>query len=170
MSPHELRKLAEDTVALPVNESQAERLARIQLARSVLQLLDDTERDIAQLKLRPPMGCYTCEVHNDQLVERIERMCEAVCESCARSAAFVDAQKWPLPPRQSPEQTDEEFEALVAEIKASSLAAIDKEEAARREAFIQGFVHSKDPKTAHATLLVLPEAEAAYAQWRESRS
>lgn len=44
------------------------------------------------------MGCYTCEGHNDQLVERIERMCEAVCAECAAKAAFVDAQKWPLPP------------------------------------------------------------------------
>jgi translation initiation factor 2 beta subunit (eIF-2beta)/eIF-5 len=55
------------------------------------------------------MGCYTCEGHNDQLVERIERMCEAVCAECAAKAAFVDAQKWPLPPRDDVELGDAEL-------------------------------------------------------------
>jgi hypothetical protein len=39
----------------------------------------------------------------------------------------------------------------------------------RREAFIQGFVAARDPKTPATTLAVLPEAEAAYAVWRASR-
>jgi hypothetical protein len=43
-------------------------------------------------------------------------------------------------------------------------------EAIRREAFVQGFIVAKDPKTASATLMLLPEADAAHAAWRATRS
>jgi len=74
------------------------------LARAVLV----QRKEIVQLKLRPPMGCYTCEGHNEQLVDRIERMCEAVCPACAALPAFVAAQQWPLPDREGNEIYDDD--------------------------------------------------------------
>lgn len=79
-----------------------------ELALLAPRLIDE----IRALKLRPPMGCYTCEVHNDQLVERIDMMVEAACPACAAAPAFVAAQQWPLPERES--VREEEFAELVA--------------------------------------------------------
>lgn len=43
-------------------------------------------------------------------------------------------------------------------------------EAIRREAFVQGFIAAKDPKTAGETLTLLPEADKEYAEWRKKRA
>jgi hypothetical protein len=40
----------------------------------------------------------------------------------------------------------------------------------RREAFVQGFVAAKDPKSAHDTLVILPDAERAYEEWKRTRT
>lgn len=42
-------------------------------------------------------------------------------------------------------------------------------EAIRREAFVQGFVAARAPKTALETLLVCTDADVAYAEWRAQR-
>lgn len=42
-------------------------------------------------------------------------------------------------------------------------------EAIRREAFVQGYIARRDPKTPHETLKLLPEADKAYEAWVESR-
>ncbi len=42
-------------------------------------------------------------------------------------------------------------------------------EAIRREAFVQGFIAARDPKTAQATLELLPLADAQYAIYRATR-
>ena len=39
----------------------------------------------------------------------------------------------------------------------------------RREAFVQGYVAARDPKTPAQTLLLLSDADEAYAAWRAGR-
>ena len=46
---------------------------------------------------------------------------------------------------------------------------LKEREMIRREAFVQGFVAARDPKTALETLLVCSEADTAYAEWRAQR-
>lgn len=47
-----------------------------------------------------------------------------------------------------------------------AVKAIRAIEAVRREAFVQGFVAARDPKSAMETLSMLSKADEAYAIWR----
>jgi len=67
----------------------------------------------------------------------------------------------------------DEFAASMSKKPPKTLAQIAEErsaDAVRREAFVQGFIAAKDPKTAAGTLLLCAEADAAYIEWRKTRS
>lgn len=126
MNDDELRKIRDDIR----RAWEAPIIQNPELLVPCLKLIAEIDRlraEVQTLQLRPPMGCYTCEGHNDQLVDRIERMCEAVCAECAAKDAFVDAQKWPLPPREGETSylTDDQVEELRASIARGQAARVE---------------------------------------------
>ena len=54
-------------------------------------------------------------------------------------------------------------------MKIVSLGEDRLREAIRREAFVHGFIAANNPTSASATLMLLPEADAAYVAWRATR-
>lgn len=57
----------------------------------------------------------------------------------------------------------DDFDARLAEARDKQL------EATRREAFVQGFIAAREPKSASAALLLCAEADEAYINWRSHR-
>lgn len=112
-------QFAKDRTGLWTHDEEDDAQLSKQFARALLALAAENERmraeDIA-LKLRPPMACYHCENHNEQLVRRIEAMNAAVCPTCTASPAFVASQQWPLPA--PPPMTEEEEAAFYEAVDA----------------------------------------------------
>lgn len=122
---------------------------RVELARRMAARFATLVADVRDVG-KTQISLSFCE--QQALVDGFEALYAIACLGLPNDALAPEA-----------EMTPEEAERSRAQLASLAIPGFHWPSDARREAFLQGFVVARDPKTPHDTLVVLADAEHAFA-------